>query len=369
MGTISDYLEWRGDLSFDSSPFNEVDNYILTKIGCPDYSDIVPSDNESISLKEAVDLYFSRCGEKSLGVLASQEILKTLKKLPDTIRYKDVRLSGFCRIRESENTKQFSAITLLLPDGKKYISFRGTDDSIIGWKENFMMAVLDSVPAQEEARQYLDWAADHYQGSLIVGGHSKGGNLAFFAASRAREDVQDRIIAVYNNDGPGFNEQFFEDKGYLRVVDRMHHIVPQHSLIGTLLNNPVEFEIVKCSHTGIGSHDGYNWEVLGDHFVDHPELSLLSRSFNYAIEKKLSGMGKDETVEFIDQVFDILISNGADNLSDITDQKITGIFSTLNALRKDSKVSSFFLEVAEDTIKEMGKGVLPSIKKKEDQGL
>lgn len=361
MAVISDYLEWRGDLRFDQAPFNEVDNYIISKIGCPDLTGIVPADASSVGIGEAVQTYFGRPGitEKSLGVLASEEILKTLKKLPDTERFRELRLSGYRRCTDVGANKQFSALTVHMPDGTSYVSFRGTDDSIVGWKENFLMAVMDVVPAQEEALAYLHWAAEAYAGPLIVGGHSKGGNLALFAAARAGEEIQRRILAVYNNDGPGFNQTFFEDPGFQKILDRTHYIVPQHSLIGTLLLQPCDFEVVKCPHTGIGSHDGFGWEVTRDHFVKADGLSRLSSTFNVALERQMENMTKEETSEFIDQLFDVLCTRGAENLTDLTDQKLGGLFSTLKSLRKETKVYSLISEVAERMLKDIRRDVLP----------
>ena len=365
MAVISDYLAWRGDLTFDKAPFNEVDNYIIAKIGCPDYIGIVPEDENSVELGEAVNAYFSRDGitEKSLGLLASPEILKTLKKLPELPRYRHLRLSGFRRQTDPETVEQFSALTVQIPGGPHYVSFRGTDDSIVGWKENFMMAVRECVPAQEDALVYLRWAASVYPGELIAGGHSKGGNLAIFAASRAEEEIQNRITAVYSNDGPGFNPSFFQNGGFRRIIDRTHYIVPQHSLVGTLLLQPCDLEVVKCPKAGVGSHDGFNWEVTRDHFTEAAGLSRMSRAFNDALENTLHKMSPAETAEFIDQLFDVLCGRGADSLSDLTEQSFFETLSTLRSLRKETRIRAFLGELAETTLKALKEDVLPAGRK------
>ncbi|MCF0120806.1 MAG: DUF2974 domain-containing protein [Oscillospiraceae bacterium] len=362
MASISDYLEWRGDLTFDKAPFNEVDNYILSKIGCPDLTGIVQGGAKRISLPDAIGKYFSQAENegRSLGLLASEEILRTIRMLPGLPRYRELRLSGYRHCTDIGATKQFSALTIHLPNRIHYITFRGTDDSIVGWKENFMMSVMDSVPAQEDALNYLRWAADVYSGGLIVGGHSKGGNLAFFAASRIEHEVQDRIIAVYNNDGPGFNQSFFENDGYKRIVDRMHLIVPDHSLVGTLLTQPCGFEVVRCPNMGIGSHDGFSWEVSRDRFVRSDGLSRFSQAFNEAIENTLAVMSRDETSEFIDQLFDVLCFRGAENLTDLTEQSFFSHLSTINTLWRDPTIRAFIGEVIEGTIRGMRRDSLPS---------
>jgi len=237
MGTLFDYLEWRGDLSFSIVPLNEADLYILSKIGTPDLTGIVPQEMIMVRIEDAVRDYFEKYpyDEKALGALASTAILKSMIKLPEIPRYGDLRLCGFRKKLDPDTEEQFSALTVRLPDGTNVVTFRGTDDTLIGWKENFNLSVSMPVPAQTDALEYLEEVAAELEGDLIVAGHSKGGNLAVYAATEASEEVKARIREVYNFDGPGFDEEFWESEKYLSIQDKIHVILPEDSMVGTLL--------------------------------------------------------------------------------------------------------------------------------------
>lgn len=361
MTNILDYINWRGDLSFDASPFNEVDNYILAKIGCPDYSGIVPGDGQSVGICDALSQLFAEGNEKkaTLGSLSSRSIIPMLKMLPDTVRFSALRLSGFAARTDFEQVEQFSALTVILPDGTNYVSFRGTDDTIIAWKENFYMAAMDAVPAQRDAAEYLAWAAQTYSGPIIVGGHSKGGNLAVYAAASVSPEVQDRIIAVYNNDGPGFREGFLASEGYARIQDRICTILPRHSIVGTLLTQVRTPEVVDCESPGIAAHDGFTWEVMRDRFVRCDGLSRVSEALDTAIDDTLAGMDIDERREFIDDFFHVLTSTGAVYLGDFSERRLHQALEISGNLRGEKEIHKFVSGV----FTEMAKEFLPIRKK------
>ena len=185
MPNILDYLTWRGDVPFSVSPPNEVDNYIHCKIGTLDFTGIVPENELYVPLPQAVEAYFAAGGAEKLGALSSPYIAPMVKRLPETVRFREVMLTGFRQVYDEKKTEQFSALTLRLPGGQHYVTFRGTDDTIVGWKEDCLLTVMDEIPAQRDAVEYLTWAASVYPGKIAVGGHSKGGNLAMYAAAMA----------------------------------------------------------------------------------------------------------------------------------------------------------------------------------------
>ena len=354
MATIIDYLNWRGDLSFDVSPFNEVDNYILAKIGCADYTGIVSEQAVSIPLPLAIERYYALRGEAGdyFGALASESMGPVLHRLPETVRFRELRLSGYINKVIPKITEQFSALTLTLPDGTHYVSFRGTDDTIAAWKENFMMSLDGTVPAQRDAAEYLKWAASVYPGSLIVGGHSKGGNLAVFAASSVSPEIQERITAVYNNDGPGFDEAFLSSEAYLRIEPKLVTLLPQYSIVGTLLTQAKNCTIVKSGRTGAAAHDGFNWEVLGTAFLRCERLSRSSRAFDETMEEMLQRMDQKEREEFIDTFFDLLTASGAVTLTDINEHKLRKAVEFGKGLYREKTVQKFAVDAAERMLKE-----------------
>ena len=279
-------------------------------------------------------------------------ILFILRRLPETERFRDVRLSGFINRVIPKITEQFSALTLTLPDGSHYVSFRGTDDNIAAWKENFMMSLDGAVPAQRDAAEYLLWAASVYPGPMIVGGHSKGGNLAVFAAASAPPEVQERITAVYNNDGPGFDETFLASEGFRRISGKVITLLPQFSIVGTLLSQPNDCTVVKSRRSGVAAHDGFFWEVRGTAFVRCDHLSRRSQAFDETMQEMLRRMDQNERAEFIDLFFDLLTSTGATTLTDINEHKLRKALEIRKGLRKDKTVQRFALDAAEQMLKE-----------------
>ena len=374
MDRINDYLDWRGDLPFAVSPFNEVDNYIVSKIGRCDFGGIVPEDAAPVPLGEALDAFFARCGaEVNFGVLASPELGPLLRRLPETPRFRGLTLCGFVSRALPEVTEQFSALTVGLPDGTHYVSFRGTDDTLCGWKENCMMALSGAVPAQRDAAEYLAWAAGACPGPLRVGGHSKGGNLAVYAAAQAEEAVQDRIEIIYNNDGPGFDAGFLVSPGYLRIRGKVLTLLPQFSIVGTLLEQDTSCEIVRSDRFGVAAHDGFNWVVRGTRFVRCRDLSRSSRAFDATMERILGQMDMDERRDFIETLFRILSATGAVTLTDINERRLRKALSIARGMAKEKTVSRFVAEVIEQMAREYVavsaealRGRLPRLRRKDD---
>lgn len=353
MNDIMEYIKWRGDLTFENSPFNEVDSYIIAKIGTLDLKGIVPENGDRISLVDALDIYYSSRGSRAgeLGLLASKQIFPAVQAIAETERFGSLELSGYISRVNNEMTKQFSALSVILPDGRTYISFRGTDDSITGWKENFMLAVEDEVPAQKDALMYLTWCAEIYEGRLIVGGHSKGGNLAVYASAMASIDIQNRIDIIYSFDGPGFRKGFFEKSGYMEIKDRVYNILPRYSLIRTLLEQQGECRIVESGRMGPAAHDGFVWGVMGPAFICCDGLSRSSRSFNDTMDKVLDEMAVDERREFIDEFFGVIEEAGIEQLMDMTEHGLRKAIGLAGSFRKASKTRQFAGEILEQLLK------------------
>lgn len=353
MAVIMDYLAWRGDLTFDKSPFNEVDNYIVAKIGTADLTGIVPEDAREVPFGLALDLYDAKYGKKAdyLGALASASIMPVMREAAKSVRFRDIRLSGFTRKYVVEETEQFSALTVVLPDGRRYVSFRGTDDTLIAWKENLLMSVEKNVAAQKDALAYLEWAAGAYPGELIVGGHSKGGNLAVYAAAAAAPEIQERICKVYSNDGPGFMSDFLRSEGYLRIRPKIKLILPQHSIVGTLLTQDDNYEIVRSLKAGFAGHDGFNWTVLGPAFERCGEFSKGSRVFDDSIDAMVEKMTVEDRRTFIEELFDTLEKSGAKTVTDITEQRLKNVLKLTNSLRKAPEVRKFIGALIEEMIR------------------
>ncbi len=359
MANVMDYLDWRGDLSFAVSPFNEVDNYICSVSGNPDFGGIVPEDGNMVFLPEVMAAYDERYGADSerLGVLMSPHTLPMLRALAVTPRFERTAMGGYTSQLDVERAEQFSALTLALPDGSFYVAYRGTDDTIAGWKEDFLMGVQEVVPAQTYALEYLCWAAETFRGPLRVGGHSKGGNLAVYAAIHAPRAVQERILAVYSNDGPGFHENVEETEGFRFLRERIHTILPQHSMVGQLLCRAGEPVIVESSVPGMWAHDGFRWQVLGTRFVRCEDFSRGSKAFREAMDEVVDGMAIDEREAFVDELFDALTSTGAVTLTDLTEHKLSQVAALFREGRRSPRVQKVLGSILGQTVREYADGV------------
>ena len=208
---------------------------------------------------------------------------------------------------------QFAALTFRLPTGALVIAFRGTDDSLVGWKEDFNMAYQYPVPAQKQAADYLERVAALWDGDIILTGHSKGGNIGVYAAMNARDDVKDRISHIYSFDGPGFPPDVVRSYEYGTVVDRVTKIVPDSSIIGMLLNeSPRErLVVVKSDADGLAQHSCFSWLMHGDGFeIAEDGLSASSKAFNDALDTWLSGMTQRQREHGVDALFRVLTSGG-----------------------------------------------------------
>lgn len=321
MGGIEDYIKWRGDLTFEQSAFNEVDNLVLSQIAYVDFKNIIPAagSKEKITLRQAAHDFFDLNDEEELQKVTSfiREAPFFMRIAAESRRFGDIVLSDYADVTDDHEEKQFAAFCAELPDDTYYIAFRGTDDTIIGWKEDFNMGVMMPVPSQLEAVEYVNTVMRWKRGKLRLGGHSKGGNLAIYAAVFAKPSIQRKVVKVYNNDGPGFTKEMIESEAYRKMLPQIQTIVPQHSIVGMLLWREEEYLVVCSSQTGIMQHDAMSWQVEGKCFVTCPSLSANSKNFHEAITSWLEGLSAKEREKFVDTLFELITASGAKTLSDV----------------------------------------------------
>lgn len=334
MANISDYLDWRGDLDFSVSPFCEVDNLILSELAYVDFDGIVPGEDkrETITIQKACRDFFSLYSEEEILARTSTTKMAPflMKKLISGRRFGSLMLGNYVNEIDMDSQRQFSAVCCYLGDGTVYVAYRGTDNTIVGWKEDFNMGFLCHTSGQRRAVRYLN---DNFKGGcgcLRVGGHSKGGNLAVYASSFCEPDVQRRIQKVYTNDGPGFLPEILRDPGYRRILPRVVSTIPESSIVGMLLENDVEHTVVKSSQTGVLQHDALSWEVIGKTFVRAKSLSESSQLLDRTLKNWLLGLDQEEREEFVDVLFGILWSTGATTLEDLMDLDIRDLAEVHN---------------------------------------
>lgn len=336
MANILDYLDWRGDLTLAERPFNEVDNLILAELCFLDFSGIVPErfTGSGAALHEAAARYFALHPETQMGVLVPDKIPALLQKMAASRRFQNARLDGFVSRIDTRAEVQFSALSVLLDDGTVYVAFRGTDDTIVGWKEDCNLALMSIVPAQAEAADYLYEAAEAYPTQpLRVGGHSKGGNLAVYSAVHCGESAAARLVAVYNNDGPGFRSSLLETPEHQRIADRILTIVPESSVVGMLLEHEEDYCVVDSDNLGLFQHDGFSWQVLGDRFVHLPSMDFGGRVTEQTLRTMIAEMTQAQREAFVDALFEILTCTDAQTLSELKQ----GGLKTASAMLKKLK--------------------------------
>lgn len=319
MSNILDYLNWRGDLPLANAPFCNPDNLILSYLAYVNLDHIAPSKKEEfITVKEASSRFFHSHTEEELKEDCSFIHMApcVLKAMAESRRFSGAQIGNYQNVIDVSSSLQFSAIEVRLEDHTTYIAFRGTDDTIVGWKEDFNLS-NGVVPAQEKAVEYLNEAGRESDRPLRVGGHSKGGNLCIYAAAKCDNAVKNQITEIYCNDGPGFTEGFMEEEGYRHIKGKIIRIIPECSIIGMLLKHDVKPIIIASSQKGVLQHDGMSWNVLGASFVQKEAMDSKTTKFVEIIDSWISGMDKEKREDLIHSLFSILESTGAETLTEL----------------------------------------------------
>lgn len=314
MANINDYLIWRGDIKIsDDYKFNEVDSMILARFSYLRFDmikvqDIDTIENISNNMKDFANDVFLYNGDK--------ELITALGVSP---RFNKMQVTDFEQNSDKETEKQFGAITIHLSTKEMYVSFIGTDCTINGWKEDFNMAFMHNVPCQIDGKNYLEKIAKKYPEKMIrIGGHSKGGNVAIYAALSASEDVKKRIIKVDNFDGPGFNKDIVEEYAKSKILDKIETYIPQDSIIGRILNHKEKTTVVLSLEKGIYQHDIYSWQVLKNEAIKLEKNTDMSEDVNKTITNWLETTDVYQRKIFIDSLFELLFSTDANTFSDIS---------------------------------------------------
>jgi len=317
MANIFDYLAWRGDITLAQSPFNAVDSLILSVLSYLPFDGIVPSafDRRGIVIADAQTAFLAR--DMARVSVRSDNDVRLLAALAASARFATMRLTGYSSLFDEARQEQFAALTIRTGDGANYISFRGTDHSLVGWKEDFNMSFMTPVPAQRDAVAYLEQAARSLWGPIRVGGHSKGGNLAVYASAFCGRSIQKRVVSVYNNDGPGFDESVIATEGFQVVKERLRAYVPQSSIIGMLLEHTEQYAIVHSVQKGIMQHDPYSWSILGKEFVVMDTVTNTSQFIDKTVKEWIRSMQPSQRAQFINALYEILAATEIKDLTEL----------------------------------------------------
>ncbi|MGN1015978.1 MAG: DUF2974 domain-containing protein [Faecousia sp.] len=316
MTNVLDYLKWRGDLSFLQDPPNAVDALIFSALAYIRYGGAVEEKpEEPVTLREAANAFLER-GDYA-GRIRAKNDLELLRLAGQSTRFGLSKICGYTDRYIPEEETQFAAMSFLLDDGTAFLAFRGTDETLVGWKEDFNMSFQETIPSQRLAQQYIAEFAQRCSLPMRICGHSKGGNLAVFGAARSPREVQERILEVYNNDGPGFTEFLMGDQGYREIVPRIRTFVPQSSVIGMLLEHEEPYTIIRSNQVSILQHEIYSWEVVGKSFVPMEEITVDSRFLNLTIKNWANQMTVEERNQVVDTLYALLNSGDVKTAADI----------------------------------------------------
>lgn len=318
MKDIIEYAENFGERDFDAKAFNYVDSLILSQFSYLKLDRLVPcvgTCRESVAISDLKDM------PDSEDMFSDERYAKSFRKFYDVLaksrRFGDIRLNHYINLINRKWEMQFSAVTCYLPDGSVHVVYRGTDETLIGWKEDFNMAYITPIPAQVKAVDYLNYVAERIRGDFSVEGHSKGGNLAVYAAMKCPKATCDRIVAIYSHDGPGFPEAALSEDDFMRVKSRIVKLVPRSSIIGMLLQSQEEYQVIASKSFGILQHDPFNWIVDGDDFIYLPEIAEHCKIKNATINEWAAGTDATDLRKFVDIIFDVFTKAGITDLNEL----------------------------------------------------
>ncbi len=335
-------------------PFNEVDNLILAQTAYIDFDGIVPESREdAIPIKEVYNQYWLMHTKEE--IMQRESFVKLspflLEPLAESRRFGDMKLSGYVNHINKDTQAQMSAVQFELDDGTVYVAFRGTDETIVGWKEDFNLSFMPQTEGQRLAVEYLNTNFADTDLRLRVGGHSKGGNFAVYASAFSLATVEAQIMEVYTNDGPGFRPELTRKEAYTNIMKKTISIVPRDSVIGRLLSSSLVPRVVGSGASGIMQHDALTWQIKGNRFLQ-AEQSRESRLLEKILSDWLVNVDDEGRKLFVDQIFGVLQATGLDTMKEVRSANLTDLSEAIQAARKLPKdQQKEFAEVLTQLIK------------------
>lgn len=323
MATINGYLDYNKNRSFKDFAFNEADILCLNELGyfCFEELDASIDFSKEVNLHEVLMPYVT--GEKPFNhsFLVTEERVKLLQKVVASKRFVNLNLSDYVNDVDAEYERQFSAMVFTLPEINHHqLVFRGTDDTMIGWKEDFKLTYVQEIPAHRSAVAYLEAYFEKYAGKVTVSGHSKGGNLALYAVAHVNDLLREQIEKVYMLDAPGLQEKGLESDGYKAIRERVTVIRPEESIVGIMLYNDIEPIVVKSNASGIMQHAVTSWqfnEETGELILAERQTDL-SQNLEKTFKQWMKELSSQELKILFDILFDTLMSSGIHSINDVT---------------------------------------------------
>ena len=317
MADIFDYIIWRGDLTLRQDPLNCVDAMIFSQMAYFPFDGLWSEEEDgTITLKEA----HRRLAQKMARGYAPQFLMEKDRNLfpamAASARFGSLKLRNYVNRIDVDQEKQFSAVTVLLPEGT-FIVYRGTDNTLVGWKEDFNMTFTTPVPAQRDAVEYFAGMAAEVPGKIWLGGHSKGGNLAMYTGMFCGEQLRERIAEIYSYDGPGFSCRAVTEEIFRRLDGILQSFVPQASIVGMMMEQDAKHTVVHSRQIGFQQHDLYNWDIVGADFVRMSGLKAGSLFVDKTLQDWFAKLEPERRAAFVDAVFEIFYATNAASFNEI----------------------------------------------------
>lgn len=337
MATIKEYIKLYKNLSFKECDFNINDVLLFCELSYIDWNNIVSSKNTKITLKEASNIYFEEYDKRGEYLTTfNKSNIENLRNIMNSKRYKDIELANYVKYVDKE--KQFGAICIYFDD-KAFVSFEGTDTTVIGWKEDFILGYHFPIMSQEYAIDYLNNVITEEDNIVFVGGHSKGGNLAMTSVVYAKREIFDKIKCIYNLDGPGFREIEQKKNSFRKILPKLEMYVPEDSIIGMLLYSTDKYHVVKSVEKGIRSHDINTWECFGS-FLIEGKLSKFSITINNKIKIWNKKYTDEQLEKLIITFFSVLEKNNIESfyeLKRISWSQMVKLVNEVNDIDEETK--------------------------------
>ena len=340
MGTIINYIEEYGDYTFSEKPFGEVDSLILCQFAYLKFDGLVPGvddDAPPVSIRQVFENrdYDNLYGDERYREKNTELFLAMVHSR----RFGSLKINYYVNQIELEKETQFSAVTFQPDEELYYIAYRGTDETIVGWKEDFNLAFSEPVPGQLMSVEYLEKSAGKIGKPFYMGGHSKGGNFAVYAAMNCRQDIQDNIVIIFNHDGPGFRPEVREKGQFDKIENRIRQTVPHSSMVGMLLSSERNYRVVESRNFGLAQHDPYSWLIEKDNFQIVKQIYSGRMFVDTTINDWILSLNQEQMRIFVDTLYDVVKASEADNLIDFTanwKRSIQGIMSAIKNVDADT---------------------------------
>lgn len=373
MPNIMDYMDWRGDITFKMKGFNAIDAIAMSYLSYVNMDKIAPIlGQKAVSIQKICERFFELHTEEELKTDKSfiRNAPYVMKKMVETERYGGLKIKNYVNNIDESRNLQLAAMEIVIDRTTSFLAFRGTDDNIVGWKEDFFLS-REEVEAQRQSVSFLDFISSQLteHKKLYIGGHSKGGNLAVYSAAYCDPNVREHIDTIYDLDGPGFKQEFLESSECQEILPKVVRIIPENSIIGMLLFHRAEPDIIKSSASGIMQHDMISWEIQGNNLISGEGLTMQAQVMNDTLNHWLAEIEDDERTKFITEVFSVIEATGCKTLTELYDGGLKSLQTMVKKrgeLSKDSRAKiDKLIQCYFGSLAERLKRKLPGMRKNE----